>query len=213
MSKLLTFRNIKQVSLLSLVLSFVNIQTTQAQWEGGGFSNPFGHYLYVNLDQIYLNNDNATNSHNHTSIWFANYEQGRRLFYSTNDNSFNFTHRLFAPGLEISGKSNFTEAVNFKDGLKSATIEVTSSNWADYVFEDTYNLQPLEDVENYIKENHHLPNIPSKETIIKEGYIVQEMNVKMMAKIEELFLHTIEQQKQLKEQAALIKELQDKLNQ
>lgn len=65
----------------------------------------------------------------------------------------------------------------------------------DYVFEKSYNLKPLAEVEKYIAENKHLPEVPSAKVIKKEGINVGEMQMKLLQKIEELTLHLIEQNK------------------
>lgn len=72
-----------------------------------------------------------------------------------------------------------------------------SEDWADYVFKDDYNLLPLRDVEKHIKENGHLPNVPSAETMVKSGIDIAKMNAKLLEKIEELTLYAIEQDKRL----------------
>ena len=79
---------------------------------------------------------------------------------------------------------------------------------ADYVFEEDYNLTPLSEVEVFIKENKHLPNIPSAEEFKTNGYKLGEMDEMLLRKIEELTLYIIGQEKQTKEQQALIEELQ-----
>lgn len=71
------------------------------------------------------------------------------------------------------------------------------TNWADYVFEDTYNLMPLKNVEAFIKSNKHLPGIETAEEIIKNGLDIAEMQSKQMAKIEELTLYIIQQSKEI----------------
>ncbi len=74
-----------------------------------------------------------------------------------------------------------------------------SNSWPDYVFEDTYNLPSLEEVENAIEENGHLPGVPSAAAIEKAGGIeVGEMQRLMMEKIEELTLYMIELKKENK---------------
>lgn len=105
----------------------------------------------------------------------------------------------------------FNVPVNFHNGIKSSSVELTTTNWADYVFAQDYDLKPLDNVEKFIKENRHLPNIPSEETLTKEGYNLQEMNAKMMEKIEELFLYTIAQDKALKKCEEKILELEIKI--
>ncbi len=70
-------------------------------------------------------------------------------------------------------------------------------NWADYVFTPDYSLKPLHEVEQFIKDNGHLPNIPSAATVEEEGLDLGDMVTKQMEKIEELTLYIIEQQKQI----------------
>ncbi len=62
----------------------------------------------------------------------------------------------------------------------------------DYVFEDDYDLLPLDEVEAFIDENGHLPNVPSAEELV--GPIsVSKMQMKLLEKIEELTLYTLQQ--------------------
>jgi hypothetical protein len=83
---------------------------------------------------------------------------------------------------------------------------------ADYVFEEDYNLVPLSEVEAFIKENKHLPNIPSAEDFKTNGYKLGDMDGMLLRKVEELTLYIIEQQKQTVEQQKLIEALQKRLS-
>jgi len=69
---------------------------------------------------------------------------------------------------------------------------------ADWVFKEDYELKPLAEVEKYIKENKHLPEIPSADDFRKNDMKVSEMTNKLLQKIEELTLYTIAQDKELK---------------
>ena len=69
--------------------------------------------------------------------------------------------------------------------------------WGDFVFEPQYNLMPLNEVEHFIEENHHLPELPSASEIKKNGLEVEEMLRLLTIKIEELTLHAIEQEKEI----------------
>ncbi len=83
-----------------------------------------------------------------------------------------------------------------------------SSNWPDYVFSSEYQLPSLSEVESSIKENGHLPGIPSAATIEAEGGIeLGEMQRLMMEKIEELTLYMID----LKKENELLKDKVNKL--
>ncbi len=67
----------------------------------------------------------------------------------------------------------------------------------DYVFKEGYDLKSLEEVQNYIKEHGHLPNIPSAKEMEANGIQLGEMNMKLLEKIEELTLYILEQDKRM----------------
>jgi hypothetical protein len=72
-----------------------------------------------------------------------------------------------------------------------------NTDWADYVFENDYQLKPLSEVEAFIKQYKHLPGIQDAATLQKEGVDISAMQTKMMEKIEELTLYLIEANKQI----------------
>jgi len=74
-----------------------------------------------------------------------------------------------------------------------------NSTWPDYVFYKDYNLLPLSEVEQFINENHHLPNIPSAAEVEENGINIGEMNAKLLLKVEELTLYILDLQKQINE--------------
>ena len=78
-------------------------------------------------------------------------------------------------------------------------INVQLSNFPDYVFEKSYNLLPINELEKYIKTYQHLPNVPSAEEIEKNGGNLGELNKIQMEKIEELTLYIIEMKKEIEE--------------
>lgn len=99
-------------------------------------------------------------------------------------------------------------SVNGKIRTKEIVVE---SGWADYVFQPSYQLRPLEEVEAYIIENKHLPGVDSAATIEKNGLDLSKASIKMMEKIEELTLYMIELKKQndiLQQEVALLKQSQ-----
>ncbi|WP_083988570.1 DUF536 domain-containing protein [Chryseobacterium arthrosphaerae] len=95
----------------------------------------------------------------------------------------------------------------FDGKIHAKEIEVKADVWADYVFKKDYQLKSLEEVAKHIESKGHLPNIPSAEEVLKNGINVAEMDAKLLEKIEELTLYSIEQNKQLKSQSEEIKEL------
>ena len=58
---------------------------------------------------------------------------------------------------------------------------------------------PLKELEQYILQNKHLPDVPTQNEISKDGIDVYEMNAILLKKVEELTLYVIEQQKQIVE--------------
>jgi len=77
----------------------------------------------------------------------------------------------------------------------------------DYVFEHyfegsskldpSYEFSSLDEVEQFIEKNHHLPGVPSANELEKEGMSLKEMNLILLEKVEELTLYLIEQQKEI----------------
>jgi hypothetical protein len=86
-------------------------------------------------------------------------------------------------------------------------VTVTTDGWADYVFEDDYEIMPLSEVEEHIRDKKHLPGVPSAQEVEENGLSLGDMQAKMMAKIEELTLHMIEQNKKLEIQNRKISDL------
>jgi hypothetical protein len=80
--------------------------------------------------------------------------------------------------------------------IRAKEIKV-ETGWSDYVFDADYALLSLAQVESYIKENKHLPDIPSAKEIQDNGLSMAEMMAKQMQKIEELTLYAIAQNKKI----------------
>ncbi|MCF8369441.1 MAG: hypothetical protein K9G76_10400 [Bacteroidales bacterium] len=79
-----------------------------------------------------------------------------------------------------------------------------AGSWPDYVFHADYNLMSLEELESSIKENNHLPGLPPAVEVEANGFNVADMQKRVLEKVEELTLYTIEQGK-------LIQELQNEV--
>ena len=100
-------------------------------------------------------------------------------------------------------------SVNGAIGTKE--IVVTNTGWADYVFAPSYRLKQLSEVGEYIKEHHRLPDLPSEKEVQESGVSLGDMQVKLLAKIEELTLHMIELDKQNKTLQAKVTQLQEQV--
>jgi hypothetical protein len=72
-----------------------------------------------------------------------------------------------------------------------------STGWPDYVFGDNYQLMPIEDLERSIRQNRHLPNVPSAAAITAEkGFELGDMSRRLLEKVEELTLYIIQLKKE-----------------
>jgi hypothetical protein len=92
--------------------------------------------------------------------------------------------------------------------LNSFKIKYANENqWSDRVFEKNYSLMPLKDVAKFIAKNNHLPNVPSATEVVKNGVVMDEMVSKLLEKVEELTLYTIQQQKEIDTLKRAIKQL------
>ncbi|MBN2776334.1 MAG: hypothetical protein JXR36_01750, partial [Bacteroidales bacterium] len=72
--------------------------------------------------------------------------------------------------------------------------------YPDYVFKPDYDLISLEELEAFIKNNGHLPNVPSETIVLQnEGFELGAFCLILLEKIEELSLHAIQQEKRIRE--------------
>lgn len=82
----------------------------------------------------------------------------------------------------------------------TGSLTTASSTVPDYVFEADYELMSLNELENFINENGHLPNIPSASTIEEQGSVnISEFQMKILEKVEELTLYTLDQEKRIEQ--------------
>jgi hypothetical protein len=151
---------------------------------------------------VAVNNDAVLRSVNGNLILAAN-TSGDNIYFTTKSGSSD------SKRMEIlnDGKikiGNVTTPGNYKlyveDGILAERVKVAvegSSYWADYVFKDDYKLMPLKELENYIKKNNHLPNIPTTEEVLDKGIDLGKMDAKLLMKIEELTLYIIELQNRI----------------
>lgn len=108
------------------------------------------------------------------------------------------------------GVDNPTYKLTVNGTVGARRVKVTQEQWADYVFHPNYKLPTLATVAQFIKDNNHLPDIPSEKEVKEKGIDLGEMNKLYLQKIEELTLYIIDLQRQvdaLKENTAkLMKE-------
>lgn len=102
------------------------------------------------------------------------------------------------------GTTQLDEALTVKGTIHSEEVRVDLNvPGPDYVFEEDYQLLSLSEIEAYIKQNKHLPEIPSSKEMHENGINLKEMNLMLLKKVEVLTLHLIEMNKTLEGERAL----------
>lgn len=109
---------------------------------------------------------------------------------------------LITPGKNVlinkTAQTNSIYKLDVNGEVRANGVTVNSTG-ADFVFQPGYKLNKLEDVELFIKKNHHLPEIPSAQEMTENGMNVGELNKQLLQKVEELTLYIIELNKQIQE--------------
>jgi hypothetical protein len=129
------------------------------------------------------------------------------LFTVNSNNSF-----LFSGGNVGIGTATPTEMLSVKGNVKAQKLIVTQTGWSDYVFDSSYQLKSLTEIEQFIKKNKHLPDIPSVKEVEENGINVGDNQALLLRKIEELTLYMIEMKKENKKQQEEIEWLKKELN-
>jgi hypothetical protein len=141
----------------------------------------------------------------------SNLGKGSSLIFFTSDNNGINQHRLW-----INDAGNVAIGTNDTKGYKLAVngaaiftkVKVQTYPWPDYVFNAGYRLRPLSEVEQYIQQNNHLPEVPSAEEVEKNGLDVGDNQATLLKKIEELTLYMIQHNKELQQLKQQVIELQ-----
>ncbi|HEX6169507.1 MAG TPA: hypothetical protein VFZ33_07425 [Chitinophagaceae bacterium] len=145
----------------------------------------------------------ARNNGNSSHLYMQN--SGGNVYIGDATN-FNSAHRLGVDGnTVITGAlrvgttptpSGYRLAVDGKVICTELMVRLVS-NWPDYVFSNNYKLPSINELENFINKNNHLPGIPSAKDIETNGLSIGEMQKLQMEKIEELTLYIIELKKEI----------------
>lgn len=89
-------------------------------------------------------------------------------------------------------------------------VKIQSNVWSDHVFREDYRLRSIAEVNEFIKTNNHLPDIPTEQEVKENGVDLGNMQAKLLQKIEELTLYTIQQQEMIDKLNARIELLEKK---
>jgi hypothetical protein len=91
---------------------------------------------------------------------------------------------------------NTSYKLDVNGSIRSNEVVVNTTG-ADFVFQDSYKLRSLNEIERYVKENGHLPDIQSADEMKKNGLELGKINMKLLQKIEELTLYMIDFKKEM----------------
>lgn len=145
--------------------------------------NPVGYLEFNSPTTTNTTRAAITFGHNNIELMRVNQDGKVRIGNGTNDIKTPAGYKLFV-----------------EEGILTEKVKVavkTTADWADYVFATDYKLMPLAEVEQFTKENKHLPNVPSAKEMVNNGLDVAQMDAKLLEKVEELTLYLIEQNKQI----------------
>jgi len=146
-------------------------------------------------------------------LWSYNGEGRDISFLSTsngNTDPSTWNHNMIIKGTNGNvgiGTKNPDSKLAVNGKIHTKEVKVDLIGWSDFVFYEDYKLPSLATVEKHIKEKGHLKDIPSAKDVKENGIYLGEMDAKLLQKIEELTLYTIQQQKEIKELKLLVHQL------
>ncbi len=149
---------------------------------------------------------NTKSSGTHHNAFIVGSEQNRDIQFVTND-QVEMTIKSTGVGIgTITPDAKLT--VKGDIHTQEVKVDLNGAVAPDYVFEADYDLQSLEQVQNYIQQYGHLPNIPSAQEMEENGLLLKEMNLKLLEKVEELTLYIIEQEKRIQRQEIRMRKIE-----
>lgn len=175
----------------------------------------------IGTDAGYLTFGKANDGNYQVTLGASNF--GNALYFNQNQNfSFHAGGAILTlRGTNLDGGSVLVGTNSIPTGYKMAIggkiiaeeVKVAmQSSWPDFVFYPEYALNSLYEVESFIKANGHLMHMPSATEVEADGFMLAEMDAKLLQQIEELTLHTIQQQKILDEQKNQIAKQQQEID-
>lgn len=103
-------------------------------------------------------------------------------------------------GVGIGTQSVGTCKLAVEGTIGARKVVVTVQNFPDYVFDRGYRLLPLDSLSRFVRENRHLPGVPSADSVAKSGLDLGDNQAQLLKKIEELTLYVIQLKQQIEAQ-------------
>lgn len=181
---------------LNTVETIAGWQYSYLHWNAHSLvmGTPVGHYAHNSID---LKPGGVSQEPLHSQI---------RMYTATNLNQHTLNIQLNSngncffnnPGYVGIGTVNPQYKLDVKGIIRATEVLIQSiDNFPDYVFDKNYELPTLNQVNSFIRENGHLPGIPSAREVKENGMSLVDMQVKLLQKVEELTLYTIQQQEEI----------------
>lgn len=199
-------RNLKFLLCTACIIFTSSILYSQNQWSGN--DNTIDDIYRIGSVGIGTSNLpsaklNIRNNINWLPTFLINHESNTPWSYAMlikvdNDNvkAFNIQttnganlFRIMGNGV-VNAKKIYAEEIEVR-------VDAMVLYWPDYVFAKDYKLKSLQELEIYINENGHLPDVPSVHEVKESGINLGEINAALLKKVEELTLYIIEQEKRI----------------
>ena len=173
-------------------------------------TSAFGNLTLGKMDANYVNlNTDLSGFSFNKPLYLQNSvirNKARAFVFYTNTNTHCVTMLDNRVGI---GTQNPRSSLDVNGSIRAKEILVETTG-ADFVFADDYQLRPLSEVEAFITENKHLPEIQSAQEMQENGVSVSELQTKLLQKIEELTLYILQQEEKIRQQDLRIKALEAK---
>ena len=216
----------KRIYCLLVLISVVFNSFSQATWVE---TNRITDWNSILKSGFYECKDNSLNGPNNNWFWGINvgytgndgstWIRNSQIVFElqTNNMFFRTTNGkgigAWAKVLHDQGDQKIKGNLAVAGKIDAKEIQVKVDAGADHVFYPEYELTNLSDLKSFVEENKHLPDIPSEKQMQKEGLNVNEFQIKLLQKIEELTLYIIKQDETINNQSQQIEHLNQRLNQ
>lgn len=129
-----------------------------------------------------------------------NYFCGNNTFINTGANGGEvFMGKTHIGGVPSASAPHANALLSVGGDVVAKAVYVTQKDWADFVFDPTYQLMPFNELQSYYQANKHLPNVPSTKEISENGNDLANTDKILLQKIEESYLYMAEMKKQIEE--------------